>query len=301
MIQLSSIILAVLVIFVLGAYSAYLGLSGFALTFIYVLLTAVLIGLTGFTWQILLFMLVLLGLTWATYATFNVARPSVTVPLTPKQGNLNVPTKVGTIDDLRNNFLTTGGATFRCYVFPQDGDKSRRLNEQTLFKFGSTADFVVLPGGVTGEPKTVLRVTTQGPRRQIEEIPVENLPSQQWTHLVIVREGRRFTVYYNGVIVASKRLQYYPIVSTGNLVVGSEGFTGTFALATLTPTSLSMMEVRKDMQATSDSRRKPTLSDGFLEFFQVWKYFTCPNGIFCFTTSAPPQTDPLTLWTTSYA
>lgn len=301
MIQLSSIILAFFVIFVLGAYSAYLGLSGFALTFVYIILAAVLIGLTGMTWQILLFLAVLLGLSAATYSVYQTSRPSVQTPLLPKAGDLSTETKVGTVDDVREKFMTTPGTTFRVYVFPNEGDKARRLDAQTLFKFGSTAQFVVLPGGVTGQPRTLLRVMTQGPSRTMEDIPVEMLPSQQWTHVAIVREGRRFTVYYNGTVVASKRLQYYPVVSTGNLVIGGSSFSGEFALPMLASTSLSMMEIRQDMKNTSDSRHKPNTPTGFLEFFQLWKYFTCPNGIFCFSTSAPPRTDPLTLWTTSYA
>ena len=301
MIQLSSIILAGFVIFVLGAYSAYLGLSGFALTFIYILLAAILIGLTGLTWQILAFLLVFLGLSGATYSIYQRARPSVQSPLLPKRGDLSKETNVGTVDDVRSKFMTTPGTTFRVYVFPNQGDKSNRLTEQILLKFGTTAELVILPGGITGQPRTVLRVKTQGLTTSMEEIPVETLPSQKWTHVAIVREGRRFTVYYNGVIVASKRLQYYPVITSGNLKIGGAGFTGEFALPSLAPTSLTMLEIRDDMKNTSDTRHKPNSPTEMFEFFQVWKYFTCPNGIFCFSTSAPPRTDPLTLWTTSYA
>jgi hypothetical protein len=128
---------------------------------------------------------------------------------------------------------------------------------------------------------------------------------QKWTHVAIVKEGRRFTVYYNGRVVASRRTLHYPILTTGSLLIGDPNIKGKYAYPTIVNVPLTQREVREQLAATSDTRHKPHVyaNSGF--YNSIWsnlpKVSGCPDGVFCSSTSGTPKTDPLTAWESSYA
>jgi hypothetical protein len=154
-----------------------------------------------------------------------------------------------------------------------------------------------MPGNTQSTRKTVLSVKTQGPTPSYEEILLENFPEQKWVHLTIVREGRRYTVYYNGKIVGSNRTKYFPVINSSQLIFGHEGLLGNFSNPKIAPLPFREHEIIAEMNSTTTTRNVPNTP--FFDF--SFLNFGCPDGIFCTSTSSVPSSDPLKIWKTPYA
>jgi hypothetical protein len=155
---------------------------------------------------------------------------------------------------------------------------------------------------------TQLTIQTRGENNTVvyESFPIKGIPQQKWIHLVIVKEGRRYTVYYNGVAVFSERTKYFPTINSSQFIVGDNELTGVFALPRIAPTEYRIDNVLQDLSNTSDTRHKPHLpNDSIFPQFSMsnfdWLNFGCPNGIFCFSTYSSPIQNPLKQWKTPYA
>jgi hypothetical protein len=256
--------------------------------------------------DILLILLVLLmiGSVIAWLVLQNI-RPNAIVSLTPKKGPVSVPTVIGASHIVRKNFFTSAGSTFTVYIHHEMMDKTQQVGAYikpvTLFQFGDAVQFQLIPGGKSTPPTTQLVIKTQGYQQKTEIINVKNLPLQKWIYLGIVREGRRFTVYYNGEVITSHRLEYFPITSTTSLKIGDPALRGYYAFPQLVGTPLDTSEMKKYEDLSSDTRHKPYLKDvSWTDMFSsIFK--GCPDGLFCFSTSKPPSTNPLKTWNSRYA
>jgi hypothetical protein len=257
--------------------------------------------------MLLLGFVVLLISLLISFTVLETVRPKVLESLTPKVGRLNTPTRVGYSGQPRDLFLVPAGATFSVYLFAAVNNKTPSLgNTQVpiiLFQFGDVLKFQLVPGGVESPPKTQLVVQTQNPAvaNSVETIDVAEFPQQTWVHLVLVREGRRFTVYYNGKVATSARTLYVPAINSASLMLGDKRLQGEFGLPKLAPTPYHLKEVVDELRASADTRHQPYLSDFWSTMdFSLIK-FGCPNGLFCFSTSGAPTLNPMTRWTSPYA
>jgi hypothetical protein len=132
-----------------------------------------------------------------------------------------------------------------------------------------------------------------------ETIPLPEIPLQKWTFVTVAREGRRFDVYYNGKLVASKRTQY--LVDTrsgfGPIIAGDPSLTGKIALVESFPQKLSEHEVMEKYKANSDTTGKPNLPDTF----NVMDYLPNCKGGDCVKLPALRPASPLLDWQVQYA
>ena len=132
-----------------------------------------------------------------------------------------------------------------------------------------------------------------------ETIPLPEIPLQKWTMVTVAREGRRFDVYYNGKLVASKRTQY--LVDTrsgfGPIIAGDPSLTGKIALVESFPQKLSEHEVMEKYKANADTTGKPTLPDTF----NVMDYLPNCKGGDCVKLPTLRPASPLLDWQVQYA
>jgi hypothetical protein len=228
-------------------------------------------------------------------------RPSTVIKLSPSTGTISQPKAVGNVSDIRESFFTPPGSTIMVSLYC-----GLRSNTQTIFnhdgysilRFGYTVGLIITPGTQRSPPKTILAIKTQGTdlNSPYEYIDVQNFPLQKWVHVAIVREGRRFTVYYNGKVVGSNRTQYFPAIESSQFIIGSEGLVGEFVNPKLIPFPLRQHEIENELHSSSDTRNVPYKPMDF----DIFNIFTCPDGLFCFSTSEPIN-DPLRVWKTPYA
>lgn len=132
-----------------------------------------------------------------------------------------------------------------------------------------------------------------------ETIPLPEIPLQKWTMVTVAREGRRFDVYYNGKLVASKRTQYLVDSRSGfgPIVAGDPSLTGKIALVESFPQKLSEHEVMEKYKANSDTTGKPNLPDSF----NVMDYLPNCKGGDCVKLPALRPASPLLDWQVQYA
>jgi len=235
--------------------------------------------------------------------TLQTLRPSMTVSLTPKNGDLSKQLNVGTSGQARDTFMAGPSGTLSVYIRYELNGKTFTLGQDSnpirIVQLGNALQLQLTPGSIKGKPSTNLIVKTQGTTTQNESISVMDFPEQKWIHLVIVREGRRYTVYYNGQIVASSRTKYFPTINSSQYIIGDQRLRGIFALPKLIPTAYTIDDVRAELQKTSDTRHEPHIDDTSTD--SIFSTFTCPNGFFCFSTSSQPTLNPLKTWKTPYA
>lgn len=90
------------------------------------------------------------------------------------------------------------------------------------------------------------------------------IPLQKWTMVTIVREGRRFHVYYNNGVVLSQQTKY-PISRTmtdSTILCGNTALNGKATLFTLTPSSQSGSQIASSYSKITDTRGVPYVNTG---------------------------------------
>ena len=248
--------------------------------------------------SIVLVILVIVGICIAiTVAVLHYLRPYILTSLSPRSGKLGKQTPIGDPSQARDLFMAQSTGTLLVYIYCETNSKTSIAGQQDplrILQLGSAVQLQISQG--TGLTSLVVR--TQGQTTQNESIPLKAFPEQKWVHLVIVREGRRYTVYYNGKVAGSSRTQYLPTINSSQFSIGDERLRGMFAFPKLAPTAFTLDEINNNMKTTSDTRQKPYIDDATNNFFS---FFTCPNGVFCFSTSSQPRLNPLKLWKSPYA
>jgi hypothetical protein len=257
---------------------------------------------------LLVVLLVVLVAGLIAYTILMTSRPSLTHTLSPSQGSMSVSTKIGTTGDGRDNFLTPSGATLMIYVFCMVNSKTQSIGQKknpiTILRLGDTLHLQILPGGISTPAKTQLVIKTQNPNpsESLEVFDIEDFPQQRWVHVAIVREGRRYIIYYNGKVSSNQRTKYYPTIDSSSLNVGDPNLIGEYTLPKIAPTPYRLDEIKRELGTTSDTRYQPYKSIRFSDIIGIFSIFSlsCPNGFFCFSTSSKPYS-PLKMWKSPYA
>lgn len=226
-------------------------------------------------------------------------------PNKPSKSSFTIPS--GTLEEkkivldsnlVRNILLGSADSTILVYVFLQPSDKTPRTDQMpnTLLQIPGVLQFNY--GGNNSE--LVVSTYNSANRETIEErIEIPSIPTQKWIQLGILREGRRFDILYNNKIIGSKRLAHMPIYATSNLEIGGPQVRGTFTEGRVYNYRLSLKDIEKELNKTSDTRRKPPTDIDF-NIVNPFTMFTCPGGFFCGADARKPK-NALQEWQTPYA
>jgi|UniRef100_A0A6C0HEL9 hypothetical protein len=253
----------------------------------------------------LVILLIIIGIiTFISSIILKYLRPSYIQSLTPKSGRLESITKIGTPGQVRDLFLAPSGSTLSIYIYCNSYVKTKTLGQDSepirILQLGNSLQLQLNPANKKIPSSTNLVVKTQGPTSDNEYIPIMDFPQQQWVHLCIVREGRRYTIFYNGRVAGSSRTKYFPTINSSPFIVGDQRLQGTFAFPKLAPIPYNLNDIKNDLQSSSDTRHKPYYLESSMNIFESFS-FTCPKGIFCFSTKSQPNMNPLKLWKSPYA
>ena len=163
-------------------------------------------------------------------------------------------------------------ATNNCSICNHSGYKS-------IFNIAGVVGFEVLnapDASRQGKAMSQLIVQTEGPpvsagstnsQKYIETLQVPPIPIQKWTMVTVGREGRRFDIYYNDILVLSQKTMYMPISNKSNtnykgVTSGSDELIGQIAMANLYTNRISSGEIRIIYKTFSDTRGRPYLNSG---------------------------------------
>jgi hypothetical protein len=111
----------------------------------------------------------------------------------------------------------------------------------------------------------------------MESVSLPAIPLQRWTVITIVKEGRRFDVYYGTKLVASKLLDHYPVPPGPNdpWMGGATGWKGSVGFFSVKNAAVTTEAVAADVASVVDTQGVPFDQT---PFFTELPSFSCPGG-----------------------
>lgn len=133
-----------------------------------------------------------------------------------------------------------------------------------------------------------------------ETIALPSLPIQKWTLVTIAREGRRYDIYYNTSLVASKRTEHVLDINSaiGPVIAGDSNLQGSIVDITVSPGRLSASQVASNYARLADTNGQPYLSKQDVNLMDYVP--TCEGGA-CLKGPSVRPSSPLMDWVTQYA
>jgi len=238
------------------------------------------------------------------YAIIVSLRPSSIQSLTPTNGRLSVNTKIATASQVNTLFQSPSSATFSVYIYLEPSQRTSSISPSTssdlqpLFSVGTSLVLELLPPGTTTTPVARLKVLTSSRVNNYEYIEFPYPPTQEWVLVSVVRDSRRFTIYYNDTPIVTQLTNKYPVITTSLLSIGSPKLNGEFAFPMLYSSARSIQDIQDYLKSTADTRGKPILP---ISWSMILPSFSCPGGIFCPSMNVPPVNNPLKVWSSPYA
>ena len=124
----------------------------------------------------------------------------------------------------------------------------------------------------------------------LETFALPEFPIQKWVMLTLVRNGNRFSVFYNDQLVFSRNTTNIPYIENGGGMFSDPGVRGKTKYFFRTDKAFSLSQVRADFANNADTRGKP-----IEQIFQTLNYTFCPSGD-CFSGPKIRPANPLIEW-----
>lgn len=196
----------------------------------------------------------------------------------------------------------TNNYTLAAYIFPIAGDKTLKRTShinQNPPVMGWDGVFLFTQES-NGTTYLSINTISNGQYQYDKYIKVmcPPLPSQKWTHVAVVIEGRRFSVLYNGKIVSSKIIGEMPRITKTGVFFTGNGINkdqGAVAYVSWNKRAMSSEEILIEYASTSNTRGEPYLSGSILDLFG------CPAGLFCMQGLLPTPKPGSMAWSTPFA
>jgi hypothetical protein len=218
---------------------------------------------------------------------------------------LNAKNDILMSDVTQKTLLAGSGSTVMGFFYLLGGDRtSKYINNYTpLIQIENNWYFEISPSAIGNESSNVrLRVQTNDAgslKQEIIELPP--IPKQKWVFIAILRDGRRFDIIYDNQIVASHRLEYYPVVISSPLSIGNKGLDGSAIHIMINSIRLSPTAVERERLAHIDTNNTVLEAESIDISLPGMKLFSqCPPGLPCDSITKPPSNN-LLQWKTPYA
>lgn len=150
----------------------------------------------------------------------------------------------------------------------------------------------------------------------IETFVLPPIPFQKWIMITINREGRRFDIYYNDVLVLSKLTSapIYPTTISDAILVGNQMINGSTGFFSIYNTSQTASFIQNQYKTLTNTRGSPLFneapSDIAFTKLSLDRLSTgvglpslpslCENGD-CITSPSMPPSKPFYDWETNYS
>jgi hypothetical protein len=214
-------------------------------------------------------------------------------------------------EKVQSMLLGNSGSTVMGFFNIQQGDRTAtyvdKLQMDKFIPLIQVANnwYVEISHTPTGQKQISARLRVQTKdgngvmQDEIMELPP--LPNQKWLCIVVLRDGRRFDIMYNDKIVASQRLQNYPVVISSPLTVGNKGLNGSVIHVIVCSRRYSPVEVEKERVKYINTNNMILENNLFdITLPTVSLFGKCLPGLPCDPVMKPPR-DNLFQWKTPYA
>lgn len=232
----------------------------------------------------------------------------------PGSGNNDVLPKMTPLDQKKDilmsvitqqTLLAGAGSTTMGFFNLQDGDRTQKLiNSYTpLLQIANNWYLEIASASPQRDQSSArLRVTTNdGGVLNDEIIELPQIPKQKWIFIAVLRDGRRFDIIYDNKIVASQRLQNYPVVISSPLSIGNSGLAGSVIHVIVNASRLSPSDVERERVAHVDTNNTVLEANSIdISFPGLNLFAQCPPGLPCDPITQPPSNN-LLQWSTPYA
>lgn len=223
-------------------------------------------GGAGSSPSLLTIVAVLTGITLVVWGLLYAFRPVSESNLSPSKGSLDTITRVGTPRQVYNSFYYgNGGGSFGTYVYLNNYDRTPRTSESAapLLSIGAFKLYVHNSNDTPQTTYAVVKLVDPKNTSTYNVMPLDNFPVQKWVYVTVNREGRRFTVYYNGVVAGSKVFDAYYTREAEAIKIGGPSFKGRFVYPNLNQTVLRESDIQAHIAATADSKGQPIEKQDF--------------------------------------
>lgn len=230
---------------------------------------------------------------------------SSTSDLVPSTQPINKKQDILYPDKTQSLLLGSTGSTVMGFFKLDGGDKTVKFaNSFTPLLQVENNWFLEVSPAPAGRDHTTARLRVQtndaGVFKQ-EVIDLPNIPKQKWVFLAILRDGRRFDVIYDNQIVASQRLESYPVIISSSLSVGNTGLSGYVSHVLVNGTRLTPNQVERERLTYVNTNNTVVDADPVASSFPSVKLFAqCPSGLPCDPITKPPSNNLLE-WRSPYA
>jgi len=256
-----------------------------------------------------------IGIVYSSSNTYTDLLPSLT--------SLSKETQIVDSGTVKTSLLSQGGSTVAGFFNVQFGDRTLRMNDilvgkqlpamsyTTLLGVKGSFEFQIAPsrlffdvsGGHNVQmPQSTAQLIVYTTHREFITIPLPPLTLQKWIFISILRDGRRFDVLYDDKIVASHRIDVYPMAISNPLVIGDKALLGQ-AIHMFTKSSRATPNQISALRASySDMTGQPPVKFPlpFLPIPFGTVQTACVPGMPCNPVSAPPS-NALKAWSSRYA
>jgi hypothetical protein len=208
-------------------------------------------------------------------------------------------------DQTQKQLLGSSGSTVMGFFKLENGDRTLNVSNEfiPLLQVENNWYLEISPAPVQKQSSsTRLRVQTNDAGvRKYEVITLPDIPKQKWVFIAILREGRRFDIIYDNQIVASQRLENYPVVISSPLSVGNKGLSGSVSNVIVNGQRLTPDEVERERSRHVDTNNiLIEISPIDFSFLNLSVFKKCAPGLPCEPVTSPPS-NKLLQWKTPYA
>jgi hypothetical protein len=224
---------------------------------------------------------------------------------------LSASKQIVTAEKTQTMLLEKGSSTVMGFFNIQQGDRTKKYIDKlrpdeytSIMEVSGNWSFEISqgPGGVL-DTNARLRVITKDSSSSatVQIIDLPSLPKQKWVCIAILRDGRRFDIMYDNKIVASQRLQSYPVIISNPLRIGNKKLSGSVIHVIISDRRLTPTEVDRERLKYVDTNNMVIESNIIsMSFPNIRLFSQCPPGLPCDPVTKPPR-DNLLQWKTPYA
>ena len=246
--------------------------------------------------------------------------------LLPSLTSLSAQTQILDSGSVKTTLLSQGGSTVAGFFNVQFGDRTTRmkipigpsglppppaLTYTTLVGVKGAFELQIAPsrlffdvsGGSNVQiPQSTAQLVVYTGNSGADTIPLPPLPQQTWVFISILRDGRRFDVMYDDKIVASQRIDVYPLAIQNPLMIGDPALLGHAIHMFTKSTRATPNQITALRAAYADMTGQPPVKFplSFLPIPFGAVQTACIPGIPCNPVSKPPN-NTMKAWSSLYS